>query len=302
MIRNLLKNPYSRSITLKLIFTQFIRFFLALNALLIYPFFHPLAAEEKSKPLKLKGSISATTVHQTTTYYNWSLSKTFNPHQTPFIIRPGKTVPATFTISIRRSNGYQGAGIGPLTGQVCVTNSDTQPTQNLHINTMIQVQGAGGFQDIATQDIPVGGELGAGGSRCFFFIYNNLAINAVQNYRAIASISSSNVNNSLRKPSEISVAAPVMIQNQSKSLDETAILKDFFECPPGFLCTPLEFTQTYSGPRTLSYQVILTNQSASCAQTLTAKNTAKLTGITSQYSQTASTVMRISTGNCIPHR
>ena len=120
-------------------------------------FVNPLFAHEKPRGLKLTGSVSANTIYQTTTYYNWSLSKSFHPNQTPFMIRPGKTVPATFTISLRRSNGYVGEGVGPVTGQVCLTNSDTQPTQSLKITTTIQAQGPGGFQDVATQEIPLQG-------------------------------------------------------------------------------------------------------------------------------------------------
>ena len=268
----------------------------SLHAIFFYTY--SLAFEkELPRANKLTGTLTANCVDHSTTYYNWILSKTFSPQQTPFVIKTGKTVPATFSISIRKITSFTGEGIGPITGQVCLTNSDTQSTRNLKISTTVQVQNIGGFEDIATQEIPISSEIAPQETRCYFYIYNNLITQTQKLYRVNAFISTE-ATSLVRKPSTFVLSTLLHTQNITNSMDDTSILKDVFQCPTGFNCTPLSFTETYSGPKALSYQVLLSNVSAPCGKILFGKNTATLTGTTSQYSQSASAQIKIYTGKC----
>ena len=152
--------------------------------------------------------------------------------------------------------------------------------------------------NIVEWKVSEGQEIAPGETRCYFYIYNNLITNTQKLYKVSAYISTGSRSFLSRKPNSFTLSTPLQIHSQNQTMDDTATLKDVFQCPTGFSCTPLSFTGTYTGPRTLSYQVLLSNQSAACGQILYGLNTATLIGNTSQYSQSASAQIKIFTGKC----
>lgn len=239
-----------------------------------------------------------TTITRTTTF-PWTVEKSAPPNQIPYVILNGMNVPANFTIIANRGAGVSTTVSTPVAGQVCIANTGSQLTQGLTIYETLQVAMNGGFQDLATQTLPVflAGELAAGETRCYNYQFD-LTLDPAQSYRGVALVSIQNYVGIPGSSAGIVLVAPVQITEVSKEEDSSALLSDSFQCPPGFVCDPTSYAETLSGSKTISYQLSLTNQSAVCGQTFVVTNSATVTGSDSRQVHSASATIQIFTGTC----
>ncbi len=249
----------------------------------------------------LTGTKTAATTETQTSTYSWTVQKTLIPRQVPYIIKAGQTVPVDFLVTATRGGPVVTSVNTPVTGQVCLNNTGTQPTVGLFLTDQLEQSTDGGLTWTAYSSpitIPVV-DLGGALSICYpysfpnqlnpLYLYRNHAVASVDNFLGFEGTSHS-----------IDIYATVSVTTIPITVDSTASLVDVFTCPVGFTCTPLITTSTLTGSMpTTTYTVSLTNLAALCGLTLQGTNTATLTPLTTLVPQIASGTATIFTGSCI---
>lgn len=244
---------------------------------------------------------SATTKQTQTDSYTWSLQKTLKPSQVPYIIRQGMTVNVEYLLTADRSGPSTVYTNTPVSGQICVNNTGSQPTVGLWMTATLQQSLDGGttWTNFSGPVVVPGTEVPGNTNQCFPYQFTNTLAGPPAQYRTYVTASADNFIGFEGTQHTISATDPVVVIPNLVEIDKTATLVDTFTCPSGFSCTPLQSTipLTESYPTTV-YAVSLTNDSAECGNTVEGLNTAVLTPSTNSALPPASASASIYTGTC----
>lgn len=255
---------------------------------------------------------TASTTQTQTNTYSWTIQKTLKPEQVPYVIRTGQSIPVDFLLTATRSGPSTVFTNSPVTGQICVHNTGTQPTVGLWLTDELDqsLDGGATWTPFAGPIVISVSEIAAGSSQCYPYSFSNTLLPACQDgsdrevaqcamYRNIATATIDNFVGHEGTAFSINANVPVGVTHHLVSIDQTATINDAFSCPPGFSCVPPSSTIVLSGslPTTV-YEVTLTNNSAACGQTLPGQNTATLTPSTNPALPPVSATASIYTGTC----
>lgn len=262
---------------------------------------------------------TASTTQTETDTYSWMIQKTLKPSQVPYVIRSGKTVPVQFLLTANRSGPIKTYVNDPVSGQICIHNTGSQPTVGLWLTDQLEQSTDGGATWTAFAGpavIPVT-ELAAGASQCYPYSFSNTLLPPCPSrggrapgketvascaiYRNIATATVDNFSGSEGTAHSVDATVPVTVNPVLIEVDKTASIADVFTCPVGFSCSPVSSTipLTDSYP-TSTYEVSMTNNSAACGQTVSGLNTATLTPSTNPALPSVSAAATIYTGTCHP--
>jgi hypothetical protein len=262
---------------------------------------------------------TASTTQTETDTYSWAIQKTLKPNQVPYVIRSGKTVPVQFLLTANRSGPVKTYANDPVSGQICIHNTGSQPTVGLWLTDQLEQSSDGGATWTAFAGptvIPVT-EIAAGASQCYPYSFSNTLLppcpsgeDRVRNrdrvvacamYRNIATATVDNFSGSEGTAHSVSSTVPVTVNPVLIEVDKTASISDVFTCPVGFSCSPVSSTipLTDSYPTSI-YEVSMTNESAACGLTVPGLNTATLTPSTNAALPSVSATATIYTGTCHP--
>lgn len=272
----------------------------------------PALAGNQGTTLSMNKSASSTQTQFDA--YSWTLQKTLKPNQTKYIIKPGKTVDVDYLITATRSAPVTSYTNTPVSGEICVTNTGSQPTIGLWITEEMQESRDGGATwspYAGPQVIAVSAELASGANQCYSYSFPN-QLDPTRKYRTKATASIDNYVQHEGESFSIDMTKDVTVTRPLVEIDKTANLTDTLNCPTGFSCTVPWTSQALTGSYpTTAYTVSMSNTSAACGQTtLAALNTANLTSATqpplsptppaSSLPLSASATASISTGTCRP--
>jgi hypothetical protein len=215
------------------------------------------------------------------------------------VIPEGQTATAGFTITATRNGPTVTQSNTPITGQICLQNTGLRATQGLYLTDRLEQEVSPGVWNVVAGPItiPTGGELAAGQSQCYNYnlnyplnpnnTYRNHAVATIDNYLGYEGMAHS-----------IDILAAVDITVNHTDVDATATIVNPFDCPAGFTCTLSGSSYFVTGTTTIPVSAALTNNTATCGQTLIATNHSILTPSTNPVPISASASISIYTGTC----
>jgi len=235
-----------------------------------------------------------------TVEYNWAVQKTANPLS--LTIGQGQSGSVTYTVSLTRSVASEASQYA-VSGQVCVTNGGSVPTENLKIWDRIQYKtGEGQFQDLSGAALTLipAQPLSAGQSACYPF---NMVLSPVAGaaYRNVAKVTITNHSGHLGEEFGPEPKADFTLPTSPAltEIDAQASLTDAVGCPSGLVCSPAsQGPWLFPNSASTSYAVTIQNASSACNATAGVTNTATLVESTTGQQGTSSAKVSISTGPC----
>lgn len=209
--------------------------------------------------------------------YDWTIEKTPQfPDQVTYVVLPGETVQAGFTVKATRSGPSIQTYNTPVAGQICIQNIGSRNTQNLYVVDQLEVLEGGNWVAAAPQiTIPITGEVVAGEEDCYNYSIP-VTIDPTKDYRNRVSASIDNffghegTNWTVEKSENVFVTANFI------DVRESVTVRDTFLCSIGFECSSTWTDQTISSSQTFTYVASVKNVEALCGETFTMTNTASL--------------------------
>ena len=206
--------------------------------------------------------------------YDWTVEKSAD--QNEVTIARGQSHTVTFTITATRGEPRDIYGVR---GEICVTNSGDEPTEELQILDVVQYKsGPGQFQDLVSERVDTSAKpvLEPGESYCYPYDVEFVPVEGAI-YRNEARVTITNHSGWLGTPFGPNPKAGFSLPSTPTVRDETATLSDALACPTGFSCTPgTAGPWSLSDSRQVPLVVTVTNVSA-CDTTRELVNTATLT-------------------------
>lgn len=232
--------------------------------------------------------------------YDWSIEGSVSPNALSLVgDQPGSF---RHTVQANRRQLSEAHQYG-ATGQVCVVNQGTGPTENLTITYGIEARVEGGtFQELpeTVTTLRPQGQLAAGATLCVPYAVTFTPVpNAT--YRAL--VRASITNHAGHAGTEFGPEAQATFSLPPSpaltELNKNASVTTSMSCPTGFRCTQEEAGPwVLDGSRTLSYAVWVQETSGTCSSTGELSNHATLTMQTSGTPLRAVTRAGVSTGQC----
>lgn len=266
------------------------------------------AFAEGTTGVMFKATKTADTFWRETSTFDWEISKNVTP--AGLVLQQGQSGMFNFVINATRTHTGTATTFG-MSGQICVTNSGTEPTVNLRISDRFGefIDGAG--TELLEFEVDVSGNpvLDPGESHCYpYSIELDPAFtpNPAATYKNTAYLFSTGLT-AEGKPVEIRVfqrtvdviwpAAPT----SADSIDATASVVDALACPAGFTCTPSGAEWTFGETTAQPLAVTVKNVSAPCGTEFEVVNSALLTEDDSETVRGPATATGlIATQECTP--
>jgi hypothetical protein len=214
---------------------------------------------------KLTGQKTADAVAARTERYQWELQKSVDPSYSPSPIPVGATGVVPFVVSVTRSGPVVSEEYGPVVGEVCLTNSGLNPTLDLRLRDRLEVLDQGNWVPIGDwSELPVLAEIPAGATQCYPYTLPIPGFSTEATYRNHAQATLSNYEGFEGTEYTVPIYQPVNVQTSTETIDESALLSDLLQCPTGFSCDPLGFSQPVDGNLTIPFSVTVRNEAAAC--------------------------------------
>jgi hypothetical protein len=209
--------------------------------------------------------------------YNWQISKTPQfPDQVTYVVLPGETVQAGFTIKATRFGPRVEIRNTPISGEICITNTGLRTTQNLYLEDRLEVLEGGIWTPAHPQFvIPVGAEIAPGASQCFAYSIT-IEIDPNKEYRNVATASIDNYLEAEGTNFQVIRAQGVDVTVDVRDINASVTVRDTFTCEAGFECSSMWTDQLISNTETFTYTESVKNVSAPCGETVVMTNTASL--------------------------
>ena len=231
--------------------------------------------------------------------YSWTLSESLQvPNQVTLVIPQGQSTVVGFNLVATRSGPEVLTSDALVNGEICVTNTGSQPTQGLRIRDQLEREVSPGvWQMVVRTSIPLRYELRAGARRCFPYQFEE-PLDSEAQYRNKAVVTIDNFLGFEGEPRSVTAVAPVEWIVSSTTVDATASVSDPFFCPSGMDCELGGTVTQVSDSVTVPFSVRLTNISAPCGQTLTAYDVGTLVPSDTQVEISSYASVGVYTGSC----
>jgi hypothetical protein len=240
---------------------------------------------------------AAATISRTETY-TWSIQKS-STGSSAYTIATGNTQSLPFSIQATRADPSISSTSSAVSGQVCLTNTGTQPTSGLYITDQLEQFNGSSWSPIGGMIIvPVPSELNAGQYRCHSYTISGVPLDSNTSYRNHAVASIDNYSGFEGTSKSIDIFQSVSLTVNTSTIDASATLADLFTCPKGFSCSASSLPSQLSSSQTLNLNLAMTNTSACCGQVFTFTNTAQLTPSTTTTQRSSSATVGVNTGSC----
>jgi hypothetical protein len=230
------------------------------------------------------------------TDFDWTVAK--STESTAIEVARGESEVVRYRLDAIRTEGAR-YDLHAASGQVCMNNSGSAPTQDLAIRIIVQTTPSGGaaWTDYYSEFIPLSANntvLDPGEGNCQPFAVDFPAQSGVD-YRVIAELSASNHDGAAPAPTATFdlPSSPTVVR-----WDYFINIQDTVSCPTGFSCNPLGMTDYQGVTGGGFFDVEITNVSAECEGTFQLVN--NLTGTEEQSGEvrTASASTSVSSGDC----
>jgi hypothetical protein len=259
----------------------------------------PSGAESGPRGTTLTGEKTASVTITENARYPWTIRKNTIPGEVPVTIPKGQSVTVPFTISVTRGTLVVERSSSSITGEICLTNTGTVKTQGLSLTDQIEEKVNGSWVLLGSPiTISVPGELNPGATRCHAYEMTGIEPNPAGEYQNHAIASIDNWRDYEGMKHSLDITSPISLTVNTSTLDETAYVSDFFNCPSGFNCSPSSITPLVTGTTTIPYSITITNQNNCCSKNFSGENTATIDPVDTHTLDTGSASISISTGSC----
>lgn len=232
------------------------------------------------------------------TIFDWTVERSATPLQTPYVIKNGASVIAHFNVSASKRGAQAAVRSGPLTGQVCVTNTGGVIARSLQIEQVVQGAREGGYEDLLKQILIFQDQLRVGQTKCYQFRLDG-EWSPAREYRVMSFARILNFQGHGGAPFGVQISGVVRQQQSLTDVDAAAVLTDSVECPEGFYCEPLTTTRILEGSTTLVHAVTIRNIGATCGTLSPLSSRSLLVQATTGETRSASAAVRLFSGKCV---